>query len=90
MSEQYFVQTHDLGTDDTAVDGPFPTEQAAMAYAEGQAEAFFGGIDGTWFEVLGPGAYQVGRLLPDGSRSEPSAKVTVVNEEVGIEEDPTI
>jgi hypothetical protein len=90
MSEQYFVHTHDLATDETAVDGPFPTEQAAIAYAEGQAEEFFGGDDVTWYEVLGPGEYHVGRLMPDGSRSEPMAKITVVDEDVEIEENPTI
>lgn len=90
MSEQYFVYTHDLDTDGTIVDGPFPTERAAIAYAEGQAEEFFGGDDVTWYEILGMGEYHVGRLMTDGSRSEPKIKITVVEEEVEIEEDPTL
>lgn len=89
MATQYHVVLVDEETGETTVDGPFPTELAAIAFAESRAEAYYGGGDVTWFESVG-GEYVVGRISEDGSRSEPLVRITVDEEEVEIDEDPTI
>lgn len=89
MSTQYFVRAVDLETSEETVDGPFPTEVAAIAFAQTQAEEFYGGDDVTWYDLVAPN-YLVGRVFEDGSRSEPLVTITVEAQEVEIEEDPTM
>lgn len=90
MTTHYLVLVTDKEVEGTTIDGPFPTELAAVSYAESRAEDFYGGDDVTWFERVGGGEYVVGRISEDGSRSEPLVRITVEEEEVEIKEDPTI
>jgi hypothetical protein len=87
VAREAYVRTVDVETGDETDDGPFLTEVAAMAFAESRAEAYFGGDDVTWFEPISNGAFDVGRISKDGSRSEPLVRITVEDREVELMDD---
>ncbi len=85
MAEKYYVGTVDLDTGEETVPEPFSSERAAVEHAERLAEEFYGGDDVTWFESVGHGDYHVGRIMPDGTRSAPTVRVVVKEEEIDDE-----
>jgi hypothetical protein len=91
MLRHYSVRTTDHETGDETVDGPFPTELAAVAFAESQAEELYRSDELIWYAKEGAQAvYHVSRIAEDGTHSDPIITITVEEEAVGIEEDPTI
>ena len=77
MAQRYLVTSTDRETKGVVIEGPFRTERAALSFAESWAEAFYGGDDVTWYESGGPGEYHVGRILKDGSRTDPLIRISV-------------
>ncbi len=90
MARQYYVRTVEIDTDEETMDGPFPTELAAVSFAESRAEDFYGGDDVTWCQGGPLNGYLVGRVLEGGEHSDPLVTITVEEEDVEVEEDPTI
>lgn len=90
MAVQVFVRAVNMTTREETIEGPFPTESAAVAFAETWAESFYGGDDVTWYEAVPKSNFLVGRIAEDGSRSNPMVTITIEEESVEIEEDPSI
>lgn len=88
MAERYYVRTVDFQTGEETVSEPTWRESEAVDHAERLAEGFYGGDDATWFEANVGGGYHVGRILEDGTRSEPMVRITV--EEEGVDQEPVI
>ncbi len=84
VTEQYVVRTTDLQTGEETISEPVWNESAAVDHAERLAAEFYGGDDVTWFDKVG-GSYRVGRILEDGTYSEPLVRITVEEEEVDQE-----
>ena len=77
MATRYLVTSTDRETGGVVIEGPFAIERAALSFAESWAKAFYGDEDVTWYESAGPGEYHVGRILEDGSRTDPLIRISV-------------
>ena len=79
MTEQYYVRAVDEATGECTVEGPLDSAEAAKDRAERWAESYFGGADMTWVKTYRgtPFRVQAGKLLGDGSSTEPLVTVTV-------------
>ena len=78
MQTQFYVRAVDLKTGEETVTERVWLERVAQDYAWKRAEEFYGeGDDATWIEKAGVGTLHVGRILEDGTRSEPLVAITV-------------
>ncbi len=87
MAEQFYVRVVNTETGEETVSEVWRRESDAVSYAEQLAEEYYGGDDVTWWEALGNGRYQAGRISENGERSEPLVAITVEAEEVEAEPD---
>jgi hypothetical protein len=84
LETQFYGRAVDMKTGEETVTERVWLERVADDYAWKWAEDFYGGDDVTWIEDAGPGTLRVGRILEDGTRSEPLVTITV--EEVDTDE----
>ena len=87
MAERFYVRAENHETGEKTVSESSRSEADAVRYAVRIADGAFEGDDATWHERTDDPhfALRVGRMLDDGTRSEPIVTITVEAREAETE-----